>query len=87
MDAVLMTEVTNAAAEAAEIASLVRPHFDTPAVGIDRIGQHEIALGRGHLRAERRRLSRSATVVESRVRLTRHWFLGMVQKRFFSGNS
>ena len=35
MDAVL-TEVTNAAAEAAKIASLVRPHFDTPAVGIDR---------------------------------------------------
>ena len=31
-----MTEVTNAAAEAAKIASLVRPHFDTPAVGIDR---------------------------------------------------
>ena len=43
-----MTEVTNAAAEAAEIASLLRPHFDTPAVGIDRIGQRETTLGRGH---------------------------------------
>jgi hypothetical protein len=49
-----MTEVTNAAAEAAEIASLLRPHFDTPAVGIDRIGQRETALGRGRRRVEGR---------------------------------